>query len=175
MEVLSDDYYLWRSLIAMAHVDGRLMREETNYLEENIKARAPDKYHSKLLAEIRSELFSPKPAEKFFRKIRKSSQKVALLELANDLFLVDNHIDIKERNELDKLINLIKNDATAMQILSQEMLLWDQKENTKILKTYVEHVLHEKQKEKKDRASVLFLILLLMMLGAAVYLLFFKV
>ena len=170
MEILCDDYNLWRSLIAMAHVDGRLIREETNFLEENIKAKAPDKYHQRLIAEIRSELFRPKPAEKFFTKIKKSSQKVALLELANDLFMADNHIDIRERNELDKLIEFIRKDETAMTILRNEMLRWERDEKSKMLRLYIEDYLKEKGTGSKDTGAFLLILCLLVILGVAAYL-----
>ena len=46
------EYYKWRTLIGMAHVDKRFMREEQSFLKDKINKEAPAAMAGQLLQEM---------------------------------------------------------------------------------------------------------------------------
>ena len=132
------EFYKWRFLIALAHVDGKLMREEQQFLREKIQEHAPEGMHHRLFDEMMEDMLSPKPPDLFFYKIEEAKDKVDVLNLAHMLFWADGDFGDEEKAFLDEVLEAIKADEATLSLLKEDMASWDGSEAKTELKAYVE-------------------------------------
>lgn len=129
----------WRFLIALAHVDKKLMREERDFLYENIQQHAEEGLQPLLLQELKDGIFdAPEPKFDVFH-LKDSRDKIDLLHMAHALFWADNDLDDREKFCLDKILEDIKSDTDTLALLKEELPSWSEHdEGEKCLKRYVE-------------------------------------
>ncbi len=136
-----NEYQKWKFLIALAHVDKRLMLEEQDFLYDKIKTHADESLHARLYLEVKDCVLYPSPPNFHLFAINAIEDKVDLLTLAHKLFWSDGDLDPREKLCLDRIVLEIKKDMEALALLQNSMPDWDNDEGTKALITYIEEQL----------------------------------
>ena len=119
------EYYKWRTLIAMAHVDKRFMREEQQFLRDKIQNDAPPAMSSQLMQEMAEDMLNPKPPDMLFDRIAQPQDKVQALILSHELFWADGDMDDSEEDIFRFMLKSIRDVPSASEALDQEMQNWD--------------------------------------------------
>ena len=135
------EYYKWRTLIAMAHIDKRLMKEEQQFLRKKIEELAPPAMHFQLFQDMTEDVLSPKPADMLFDRISEPGDKVEALILSHELFWADGNLDEAEEDIFRFMTKSVKSGETSHAILQEKMAGWsDDDEEKKSLKALIERV-----------------------------------
>jgi len=133
------EYYKWRCLIALAHVDGRLMRDEQEFLKAHIQENAPEALQPRLMDEMTEDMFGPKKdVDIYFHQISRPQDRVDLLKMAYDLFWADGNLDQTEKAAFDFIIEEIKQDDESFSVLKQSVESWGGGGLTEVLKGYLD-------------------------------------
>lgn len=141
MNIEESEYYKWRTLIGMAHVDKRFMREEQSFLKERIEKNAPAAMVSQLMKEMMEDMFSPRPPDVLFDRIADPKHKVETLIMSHELFWADGNLHEDEREIFTYMIRAILKGETAKAQLDAELASWDTSdEERKDLKEMIENV-----------------------------------
>ena len=118
------EYFKWRTLIGLAHVDKRLMKEEKEFLTNKIKELAPPAMHFQLMSEMAEDVVNPKPIDMLFEMIHDPPDRVEALVLAYQLFCSDDDLDDREQEAFQYMKNYVMNDPETdglMKELIEEM------------------------------------------------------
>ncbi len=119
------EYYKYRTLICLAHVDGRLMKEEREFLESHITEHASENIQGRLLEEFTDDIFNPQTPEDLYGYITEPEDRIDLLRMAFKLFIADGHVDKREQKSFDFIKKEILENPETMEILRLAPYNWD--------------------------------------------------
>ena len=129
----------WRALIALAHTDGKIAREERTFLIEHINKVEPGVITQQQKMQLIQDFSEPQSAEILFTRIDDKVELLDFLRLAYFLFWSDDHFDSRERRMfaalresvtrtmnvsehlIDQMISLEGKKKTLREILTEEM------------------------------------------------------
>ena len=130
----------WKFMIALAHIDNRLLRVEKEYLREKITEQAHEAIQESLLRYLEESTLK-RPAVDFDKfSIKTPEDKVDTLYLAHELFWVDNHLDDREKAALDEIMTWIRKDKDALLLLKETLPEWNKDLGERCLRSHIEEV-----------------------------------
>lgn len=122
-EINESKFNLWRAVVSLSHVDGRVLEEESAWLH-GMLIRLP--FTDEQRKTLEHEIDHAADVEMLIEKITDRKDKATLLHFANMLFKVDGHYDCKERALFKKLEGeILKNSEVAMAIKTFERMAKD--------------------------------------------------
>ena len=93
-------FYMWRAIFAMAHADGVVTEEESDFLHEYL---ANVNFTKDQVAELKKDLKYPQDVGAMFSKISEQSDRAQFFYFARLLAWCDGDFDEQEKIILDKL------------------------------------------------------------------------
>lgn len=97
-------FYMWRCLVALAHADGKLQKEELDYFEK-VFDNLP-RYYALTQAQrdaFANDLYTPQDIDALFSHINDPEARAVLIGFAEDLALIDGNLHPNEKDILQKL------------------------------------------------------------------------
>ncbi len=132
------EYFKWRCLIGLAHVDFRLMKDEQDFLESYIREYASENIQNRLLEELREDLVNPQDPRSFYELITDPEDRVELYFMAYKLFWSDGEMAQSEKKNLDYIKKNLLEDYEAREVFSNLIPGWNDAEPEDTLTRYVE-------------------------------------
>ncbi len=99
-EVSESRFYMWRAIFAMAHADGVVTEEESDFLNEYLSNVSFSDQQKSILKE---DLKNPQDVGNMFSKIGDQSDRAQFFYFARMLAWCDGDFDEQEKVILDKL------------------------------------------------------------------------
>lgn len=97
-------FYMWRCLVAIAHADGKLQKEELDYFEKLFDNLLQ---YFDLTQEQRDafadDLYTPQSVDALFSRINEPEPRDILIGFAEELAWLDGVLDAKEEDILNRL------------------------------------------------------------------------
>ncbi len=122
-EIDESKFNLWRGVVALAHVDGRVLEEEASWIR-GMLIRLP--FTDEQRATLESDIDNEGDIEAILNKITDRKDKATLLHFANMLFKVDGHFDCSEKATFKKIEEkVLQNSEVSMAIQTFERMAKD--------------------------------------------------
>lgn len=99
-EITESRFYMWRAIFAMAHADGVVTDEETEFMKEYLNSLNFSDTQRNILKE---DMAAPQSVPDMFSKITAQSDRSQFFYFARLLAWSDGDFDAQERAILDKL------------------------------------------------------------------------
>lgn len=116
-------FNLWRAVVSLAHVDGRVLEDEASWIR-GMLIRLPFTDEQRKILE--NDLDMEADVRLLVDKITDRKDKATLLHFANMLFKVDGHFDCREQKVFKDLeTEVLQNQEVAMAIQTFQRMAKD--------------------------------------------------
>jgi uncharacterized membrane protein YebE (DUF533 family) len=103
--ISKSEFMMWRCLVALAHLDGVVSKEERNVLSYHFSRRS---FSQEQLSILNEDIATPQNFREFYLQIDNENERSELVQLAYTLFWADSDFDASERKVYDYLARSIQ-------------------------------------------------------------------